>query len=327
MPAPGGRDGEPAGGAVEVRLTFAAMGSAVTLVARAPGHGEADAVEALEQEMAWFRQVERRLSRFDPASELSRLNARGGRWCVVSPLLFSALEAALAAWEATGGLFDPAVLPDLERWGYDRDWRTLVRAAPAGGPPRAMPGPRPGQGASTPPYELDPAVSAVRLREGVRLDLGGIVKGLAADTSARRLARRFPAALVDAGGDVAALAAPGWPPWRIAPPARLGEPSGMLHVRRGGVATSATARRWWGPLGPAHHLIDPRTGAPAASGVELVTVAAPTAAAAEVLAKVILIAGPSAVDEHLRVRVPFEARWRTASGEVGRRRWNSRCGS
>lgn len=336
MPAPGRLEGSARPHLVEVRVTFAAMGSAVTLAVRAAPGQEAEAREALAREMAWFREVHRRLSRFEADSELSRLNRHAGRWCVVSPVLFSALRAARAAWEATGGLFDPSVLPALERWGYDQDWRALRRGggAPDGrhapvpdGPGGAEGEVRRARGSQAPPFSLDPAIGAVRLEEGVRLDLGGIVKGLAADTSVRRLMRRFPAALVDAGGDIAAAARPGLPPWRIALPAGLGPGAGVVRVRRAGVATSATARRWWGPLGPAHHLIDPRTGRPAASGVTLVTVVAPSAAEAEVLAKAILIAGPQEAHRLLCRRPPAEARWRLASGEVGAcRRRPSRCG-
>lgn len=320
---------------MEVRLTFAAMGSAVTLVVRAAPEKEAEARQALTREMEWFGAVQRRLSRFEADSELNRLNRNAGRWCVVSPLLFAALRAARAAWEATGGLFDPSVLPALERWGYDRDWRALRReaGAPHGrqAPVPAGPGEAGGaagraRGSQAPPFSLDPAIGAVRLEEGVRLDLGGIVKGLAADASLRRLMGRFPAALVDAGGDIAAAARPGLPRWRIALPAGLGPRPGAIRVRRGGVATSATARRWRGPLGPAHHLIDPRTGEPAASGVTLVTVAAPSAAEAEVLAKAILIAGPQEARRLLCRRPPAEARWRLASGEVGACSCPSRCG-
>lgn len=335
MPAPAVREVLSSGALVETRVGFPAMGSTIGLAVRTPPGLAEQARRALEAEMRWFREVERRLTRFDPGSELSRLNRQAGRWCIVSPLLFSALVAARRAWEATGGLFDPAVLPALERWGYDRDYRSLGAAReddtapcealePEGWPARAT-RPRARLGAPRePPFELDPAVGAVRLREGMRIDLGGIVKGLAADTCVRRLMRRFPAALADAGGDIAAAARPGLPPWRIALPEELeGAGVRVLRVRRGGVATSATARRWVGPLGPAHHLIDPRTGAPARSGVKTVTVASVSAARAEVLAKAILIAGPREASRLLGHRPPAEAWWLLEGGEVGT--CNGRC--
>lgn len=338
MPVPGPRDPGVAFEGVEVRLAFPAMGSRFTLAVRARADQADAARRALLAEMNWLREVERRLSRFDPKSELSQLNRRPGQWCVVSPLLFSALQAAARAFEMTAGLFDPSVLGALEWWGYDRDFEQLRREGPHGrapargkdeppaptAVPRRVPPAAPGSGAgASMPFLLDPVVRAVRLAEGVRIDLGGIVKGLAADTVVARLSQRFPAALADAGGDVAAAAAPGMPLWRIQLPLPAWHVPRVLRVRRGAVATSAVQRRWWGPRGPAHHLIDPRTRAPASSGVRLACVAARSAAEAEVLAKVLVIAGPDTAIPLLRLRAPAEAWWQLESGEVGTHRCRS----
>jgi thiamine biosynthesis lipoprotein len=62
-------------------------------------------------------------------------------------------------------------------------------------------------------------------------------------------------------------------------------------LRNLGAATSSTRKRRWGHL---HHLIDPRTGLPAATRLEEVSVVAETALDAEVLAKTVLISGRAA---------------------------------
>lgn len=313
---------------VELRASLRAMGSTISLAVRVPRSDAEAARQVLAAEAAWFQEVERRLTRFDPESELSRLNRLAGQWCVVSPLLYAALSAAARAHRLTGGLFDPSILPALERWGYDRDFREMPGRIRPGDPAFQAPVPEspsprlvaPGGSGFAPralPLTLDPVARAVRLEQGARLDLGGIVKGLAADSSLRRLASRFPAALVDAGGDIAGLAKDGMPPWRIALPMRGPGLPHALRVRRGGVATSATARRWVGPPGRAHHLIDPRTQAPADSGLEMVTVVARWAATAEVLAKALLIGGPDATPYLLGQVPPAEAFWRTGCGKVG----------
>ena len=310
---------------VEVRIAFAAMGTRFALAVRTGPQRAGEARRALEAAARWVRQVELRLSRFDPHSELSRLNAgASGCWQVVSPLLFSALQAAEQARRLTGGLFDPAVLDALTRWGYDRDWRTLQStrgrpalrapspaAAAAHGARQKPSRPQPA-GAGGAPFQLDPLVRAVRLGEGVHLDLGGIVKGLTADTVVARLRGRFEAVLADAGGDIAAWSAPGLPPWRVALPASLaGEGGGLVHLRAGGVATSATTvRRFCGPLGPGHHLIDPRTGSPSQSGVEVACVAARSAALAEVLAKAVVVGGFPEARPALERSAPVLAWWR-----------------
>ena len=162
---------------VEVRVAFPAMGTRFALAVRTRPERAGQARWALEAAARWVRRVELRLSRFDPQSDLSRLNAgASGCWQVVSPLMFSALQAAEQARRLTGGLFDPAVLDALTRWGYDRDWRTLQTmrgrpalrapspaAAAAHGARQEPSRPQPA-GAGGAPFQLDPLVRAVRLQ-------------------------------------------------------------------------------------------------------------------------------------------------------------------
>jgi thiamine biosynthesis lipoprotein len=126
----------------------------------------------------------------------------------------------------------------------------------------------------------------------VRLDSGGIAKGLFADLAARMLADSGSFA-IDCCGDVAIGGADG-----IERPVLVDDPFGRgvlheFHVAAGGVATSGIGRRSWiGPDGrPAHHLLDPSTGRPAYTGVVQATALAPTAADAEVRAKAALLTG------------------------------------
>jgi hypothetical protein len=84
-----------------------------------------------------FHSFEKRLSRFDAQSELSRLNAHDGELFQVSPILLDAVEVALVAAETTAGLYDPTVLDALEKAGYDRSFEQLEQPAPLGGTPLA----------------------------------------------------------------------------------------------------------------------------------------------------------------------------------------------
>ncbi|MEA2479090.1 MAG: FAD:protein transferase, partial [Thermoleophilaceae bacterium] len=134
---------------------------------------------------------------------------------------------------------------------------------------------------------------------GVKLDSGGLGKGLAAD----RAAARLPASIryvIGLGGDLAVGG--DWPVAVIG--AFGGNEVHRLRVVRGGVATSGIATRIWsGPDGaPAHHLIDPVTGAPAWTGVVAATAVAPTALEAEVIAKAAALSGPRAARRLLRRR-------------------------
>jgi thiamine biosynthesis lipoprotein len=103
--------------------------------------------------------------------------------------------------------------------------------------------------------------------------------------------------LVNLGGDLRAVGeAPHPHGWIIEIDDPLGTgATGMLSLATGAVATSTRLRRAWTRDGrELHHLIDPRTGRPAASGVASVTVIAGEAWRAEVLAKAAFLAGAEA---------------------------------
>ena len=138
------------------------------------------------------------------------------------------------------------------------------------------------------------------LETGFRLDLGGIAKGWAADRVLARLLRTGPA-LVNAGGDVAAAGRP-WPVGLETPEGTI-----TLQLEGGGLATSGRDRRRWLQDGEErHHLIDPASSRPAEGDLLTVTVAAPAAAEAEVLAKALFLAGDAAhaVAEADALRLP-----------------------
>ncbi len=110
------------------------------------------------------------------------------------------------------------------------------------------------------------------------------------------------AALVNAGGDLAVCGLPpGADAWPIVVAGQ--ESSHTLPLHHGAVATSGVARRRWRQgREERHHLLDPRTGAPARSGLWSATVVAARCAQAEVAAKAAFVLGPVAGAEFLRTR-------------------------
>jgi thiamine biosynthesis lipoprotein len=270
---------------------FRAMGSDCRVVvvhddARDPEvllDGARDEVERLEQ--AW--------SRFRPTSELSALDARGGLTTVVSSDTFEILELALAAWAATEGRFDPTVRDALEGAGYSRSFDELSRVPGPVGPRTSTIAPSSGCGA----IRLDQGHRSVTLPPGLRIDLGGLGKGRAADLVAGwLLAAGAEGVCVDLGGDVRVAGRPPLgPTWPIAvdEPFRPGSQLAVLDLVDGAVATSSCLRRRWATTagGDAHHLIDPATGLPSTSDLATVTVVAGEAVWADVYAKAALIAG------------------------------------
>ena len=249
------------------RRTFTAMGTDIELLVDAENADAA--LDAAEQE---FHRLETLLSRFINDSELSRLNRDGS--IDAGPDLLRVVTLALDARRYTGGRFDPTVHDAVVAAGYDRSFEHV----PPDGERRAAP-PAPGAG------RVLVDGSRIQLEAGVRLDLGGIGKGYAAERAAELLATAGPC-LVNAGGDVATRGG-SWP---------VGVETGgellTLELSGAALATSGRDRRHWRRNGrELHHLIDPLTGEPAESDVLRVTVVADDAVAAEVRAKSLFLAG------------------------------------
>ena len=242
-------------------------------------------------------------SRFRADSEIVALDdapadGRGRTGPVrISPLLAGALAVALRAARLTDGDVDPTVGGALSAAGYDRDF-ALVRRD---GPPvrltvRSVPGWR--------EIELDEAAGVVSLPRGTQLDLGATAKAWAADRASARIAAELGCgALVNLGGDIAVAGAAPPGGWRIRvqdvtgrpeePPAG---PSAVIAIHSGGLATSSTAARRWRRGGDVlHHILDPRSGLPAAPVWRTASVAADTCADANAASTAAIIRGEAAL--------------------------------
>jgi FAD:protein FMN transferase len=287
----------------EHRHEIALFGSRVQLLLGAP-----QASLSVEPELAaltcvrLLRLIHARLSRFEADSELTRLNRDARQTVPVSPIMMRLLDAALASAELTSGLVDPTLLDEVRDAGYRE---SLVGAtapslgqALAAAPARAPARPRPD--ARWHELSLDRAGMSVSRPPGVRIDGGGIAKGLAADMCATRL-EGFSSYAVDCGGDLRIGGECGAPR-----SVSVDDPFGSrerisFEIERGAVATSGIAGRIWRTEnGFGHHLIDPFTRRPAWTGVVQATAVAPTAVEAEARAKAALLAGPEAGRDWLR---------------------------
>ncbi|MCE7983240.1 MAG: FAD:protein FMN transferase [Caldilinea sp. CFX5] len=259
------------------------------------------AQSVLRQVEALFQAAEARLTRFRATSELAQLNAQAGQWTTVSNVFWRILTQALRLSQATDGLFDPTVLNAVATAGYDRDFAELAQPA-IGQATKSLTLAQPLdrlQGCWQ-AVELDPAQHGVRLPPGIRLDFGGIAKGETAQQAVAFLSQWGPC-LVDAGGDLVAGDAPaGWPGWlvAIASPTLADEPErdlAQIWLKNSALATAGIDyRRWQQGNATRHHVIDPRTGAPAATDLLTVSVLAADATVAEAWAKAGLIAGAQA---------------------------------
>ncbi|MDX6666196.1 MAG: FAD:protein transferase [Solirubrobacteraceae bacterium] len=283
----------------EAAATFACFGAkcSVRVLGDAPGSTAAEAVEFAQRRLLGWHQ---RFTRFDPGSELSRLNADPAEEVRVSAVMAQFVEAVIAAARHTNGLVDATLLHDIEAAGYRSDLRAslpleiALGLAPARRPAAARPN------GAWHDVAVDRLAQTVTRPPGVAFDSGGIAKGLLADILGRQLAAHRSFA-VDCAGDLL-LGGTG----TIARNVDVASPFGDGTLERfalaaGGVATSGIGRRSWLDADgrPAHHLLDPATGRPAFTGIVQVTALAPLALTAEIRSKAALLSGPDEARDQL----------------------------
>ena len=237
-----------------VRLALEAMGTRFELVL----HGEDEFfLRAVgEQALAAIADEHRRLSLFDPASQVSRINAHAAEAPVrVDRDLFDLLVTAAEVWRQSGGAFDPAVGGFMKRWGH--------RGTQPDGSVRAV-----GFDAVT----LDPEALTVSFANpAAAIDLGGIAKGYALDLAVAVIREAGVQAALLHGG-TSSIAAVGAPPgtqgWRV----RLSSGRAELVLADRSAAVSAPTGRV--SESGAAHIIDPRSGEPVELRGESVVVGA-----------------------------------------------------
>lgn len=237
--------------------------------------------------------VELAANRFEPTSELSRLNRQSrGVPIALGECLAELLAMAVTAAGWTGGLVDPTVGAAMVALGYDRDINEVRRMVHRDS---GEPGPTPGIGAVRLMRRL------VTLEPGVALDLGAIAKAAAAQWSAEAVVRAgSPWALVGFGGDIATAIGGDGPRdgWDVRVTDDHSKPDGegqTIRIRAGAIATSSITCRTWTRAGKAtSHIVDPRSGHSVVGPWRTVTVAAPSCPDANAAATAAIIMGQEA---------------------------------
>jgi FAD:protein FMN transferase len=265
---------------------------------------------AVEQARQALLDAHRTLSRFDPDSELSRLNRDPRSEVPASPLLRRVVAAALTAGLRSGGLVDATLVDEIEAAGYAESREFDRAGTTAATPPHpAAPNPRAGWCQ----FAVDERAGTVTRPPGLRLDPGGIAKGLLADLVGEPLTD-FATFAVDCCGDLRIGGAAERPRKILVDDPAGGAPLHELRIADGAVATSGITRRAWTADDgrPAHQLLDPATGKPAFTGIVQATALAPTGLLAETLAKSALLSGMEVAEAHL----PFGGVLVADGGEV-----------
>jgi thiamine biosynthesis lipoprotein len=268
---------------------FAALFPAGTRRGVDAGLAAMDEIDSLEQMLSVFIQD----------SELSRVNREAAAGCAqVSAELYGLLRFAVILSRATGGAFDAATGALLRAWGFQ-------------GGPRRVPPEAERQAAlaasGSARVVLDDERHIVACRPGVEFNLGAIGKGYAIDCAVRLLAREFAIRSALVQGGQSSLRAIGAPPaeprgWKveIGDPAGSARPIARVHLRDRALGTSGAANQFFESQGRRWgHILDPRTGWPAAR-LASASVLAPTAAEADALSTAFFVMGADAARQFCR---------------------------
>lgn len=242
---------------------------------------------AVEKIKTIFQKNEKIFSRFNPDSELSFLNDNLGKEIAISKEMSEVLELCLKFNKLSDGYFDPRVISNLEKIGYDKDFKThdfnseeskkitVEKIA----------------GDFSDDIILNPIKQAVIIKK--RIDTTGIAKGYAVDEAAQfLLAEDIQNFIVDAGGDMFASGhSDEDAPWRIGIES-LSDEKLMLQLENAGIATSGIDRKRWTIGGKKyHHLINPKDPENFSYDIKTVTVIEEKTVEADGRAKVLVLMG------------------------------------
>lgn len=262
------------------------MGTFVEVVSNDP--------RAVDIVFSEFKRLESLFNLFDEESELARLNSVGS--LMASSELFEVLKNAKEFYVITAGAFDVTVAPVSLLW---------KKAIKKQGLP-ADEDVKEALGLVGFDYVyLDEKTQGVRLlKDGSKIDLGGIAKGYALDKAVAKLKEaNVSSALLNAGGELYALGENNGRMWNIA----IQDPRVEKHliekmpVKNMAVATSGDYEQFFEFKNKRYsHIIDPKTGYPADSGIVSATVIAASATIADALATSFIILGREKAKELLK---------------------------
>ena len=290
-----------------VQQQFFAMDTVMSITAY--GKGVNGTVTAA---VARINQLEGLLSRTRTGSEVTQLYLSAPQPVALSEDTLQVLALAQEWHEKTDGAFDVTVAPVVTAWGFGGSGEHQVPS----------------------PEKLEALLSmvdgaCVMLTEttaalpvkGMEIDLGGVAKGYAA-AQAEEILRQAGVqhALLDLGGNISVIGArPDGSDWRIGvqDPTSRSATVGVLSLRDCSAVTSGGYQRYFEQDGVTyHHIIDPRTGHPADSGLLSATVVCADSTLADLLSTAVFVLGEQAALELWRAEGGFELVLVTDDGRI-----------
>ena len=246
--------------------------------------------QLLDSAIQRVRQIEEMMSAYQADSDVSKLNRNAGKGFVpIRTETFELIKKSIAFSEMSQGAFDITIRPLTELWRIGKqgdkipDREDILRSKKLADYRKII---------------LDEkSQSAALTDQGQAIDLGGIAKGYAADEVKRILSEsEVKSALVNLGGNILAIGAQeDGAPWRIGiqtPTAPTGKYFGSLSATDQTIVTSGSNERFFMKDGVRyHHILDPRTGMPAQTGLLSVTAVCGSSADADALTTSVFVLG------------------------------------
>lgn len=234
--------------------------------------------------------IEQLLSKYIDSSEVSRLN-RSGK-LKVSPDTFYIIKKSREFWDKSSGAFDITVGPLVDLWGFT-DQHYLVPTADKIKAVLALVG--------SDKIILHEKDNVIEFKiPGMKIDLGGIAKGFALDCAVKKLKENnIHNCLINAGGQIFALGEKSGQPWKIGiRGARKSEIAGTLELKNKSASTSGDYQQYF-LIGSKRysHILDPKTGYPARSGIISVTVIADSGLEADALSTAVFVLGKEKIKD------------------------------
>lgn len=259
---------------------------------------EEKARKAIEAGFHEIQKLETLLNYFSPESELSAINAAAGINAVkVSNETLEIVKKAMDIAAYSEGAFDPTVAPVIRLWKFSKDPSDSVIPA-ADAVERAV------KLAGFRKVAIENSASEIYLKEkGMEMDLGGIAKGYAADKAAEVIkSLGIESALIAIAGDIRGFGSnASGQPWKVGiqnprPESASERPwediFATVRLKDSAISTSGDYQRFFILEGKRyHHILDPHTGYPAASGLISSTVIAPEGYLTDGLSTAVFILG------------------------------------
>lgn len=283
---------------VKQEYSFFGMNTLMAVTVFDGGSLSPEAVNNITKEKC--EELENVFDALDENSEVYRFNNRISRDFKVSPTLNAALAKALLAYDITDGAFDISVMPLLSLWGFDNGNYGLPKH---GDIENAL--------KSVGSKKLALSGGVLSADTDVKINMGGIAKGFFGDELIKSFKDSGVTAVFSLGGNIVTLGQKkDGSPFSIAIKDPKNDSATFCTVKVGSetsVVTSGGYERYFEYEGKKyHHILDPKTGYPAESGILSVTVIGKDGALCDAFSTGLFVLGREKAAEIMKSQSGFD---------------------